>query len=274
METPICASKLLLAPGQIPSFVTLAQDPQVPATNLGNSETALKFSYAGNQWDASFLVFRGWNHLPELQTDRDHAGSRFGSRCCPDFSSLHSGGGDGSFTSGKWIFRGEAAYVWTENNNGQNPLIQPSHLDSVLGVERPIGHGLGGDFRVQGQFLFRYYPQFLAPSQAGGGNALVASVNQQAAEMNALIQNYQDQTRPGATLRLAYSNETSGIDTDVFLMGNFLGGGYLVRPQLAYAWTDSLKTTLGVDYYGGPSDRPLGVFAPYSSVFAEARCLF
>jgi hypothetical protein len=260
-------SRLLLAPGQVSANILGATSVQSPPATLSNSETALKMAYAGKGWDATVLVYRGWNHLPEFQVLSISSSSVTVSQVFHQYRAL---GADGSVTFGQWIVRAEAAYIWTENDDGQNPLIQPSHLDSVLGLERPIG----SDFRIQGQLLLRYFPRYLSPSQISDPNPLFAAVYQQVAQTNALIQNYQDSIRPSASLRISYSNDQNRWSGEIFLLGNFLGGGLLVRPQLGYGLTDALKATLGLDYYTGPSDRPLGVLSPYNALYSELKYSF
>jgi hypothetical protein len=270
--TPVFAqTQLLLAPGQIPANISLNTTPQTPTASLANSETALKVAYTGNQWDASLLFFRGWNHTPLFQaTAVTGALPNLGVNAIETFQRYKALGGDASFVTGKWVLRAETAYVWTENDDGQSPLLQPSHFDAVAGVERP----LGDDFRLQVQGLIRYYPQFLPPSQATGATPVLTYVNQQIALSNALVQNYQDQVRPAATARFAYSNEKDGIEAEIFILANLVGGDYLVRPQFTYACTDALKLIAGLDYRAGPADRPLGALAPYNSVFTEVRYVF
>lgn len=269
---PVLAqSKVLLAPGQVPASFVIADTFQTPATTLSNISLALKTTYTGNQWDASLLAYRGFNSLPEFQATSvgeiplvPILNASFG------FHRFRALGGDISLTVGKWVLKTEDAYVWTENNDGQNPLTLPSYLSSVISVERP----LGADFRVQTQIWVRYYPNYLSPAQASGPNPLQALINQQVARANALIQNYQDRVRPAGTLRVTYTDERDGLEAQLLIAMNFNGGDYLLRPKLDYSISDSLKATLGMDYYAGPADRPFGVLEPFSSVFTEFRYLF
>jgi hypothetical protein len=272
VATPVFAkTQLLISPLAVPSGVTLSGSPIDPPETLGNTETAIKVAYAASQWDASLIAFRGFNHMPEF--------TLLGVSGTPSapvagvgqtFHPIRAAGGDASFTTGKWVFRAETAYAWTENDDGANPLIQPSHWDSVVGVERPVGD----DFRLQGQFVYRYIPAFAPASSAGGATPVLAQLNQGIAQANALLLAYQDRSRPGATFRAGYSNEDNGIDAEIFVLGNFVGGDYLLRPKFSYHWTQALLTTLGVEWYGGPDDRPLGTMKPFSSVFTEAKYSF
>ena len=269
--TPIFPqTRLLLAPGQVPSTVTVGST-QAPAATLTNAETAFKMAYSGQDWDASFLVFRGWNHMPDFQvTSITGSLPNVAIGVAQNFHPYRALGMDGSVTFGKWILRSEGAYVWTENDDGQNPLIQPSHLDWVMGLERP----LGDHFRVQGQFFARYFPRYLAPSQISDSNPLLAFVYQEVARTNALIQNYQEAFRPSGTLRIAYSHDQTGVEAEIFTMVNFVGWDYVVRPKASYLWTDSLKISLGMDYYGGPLDRPFGALTGYNALFSEMKYSF
>jgi hypothetical protein len=268
-------SKLLLQSSAFPSQINLSSSVSNPAANLSNSESAFKLSYAGQQWDFSWSAFSGWNHLPEfevvsIQTLGASSNPEVSATIEQTFHRYRALGLDTSFTSGKWIFRGESAYVWTENDDGTTPMIQPSHWDFVLGTERSFWE----DFRIQAQSVFRFFPRYQAPTQAAGSNALQTGVFQQVAALNALIQGYQDSFRPAATLRLSYSNEFKGLAADAFIYMNFVGGDYLFRPSLDYFLTESFKLTVGVDYYGGPSNRPLGRLSEFNSLFLEAKYFF
>ncbi|HUP58501.1 MAG TPA: hypothetical protein VM598_13675 [Bdellovibrionota bacterium] len=262
--TPVFAqSTLLFNPALAPAGITVGATPVTPPATFANTEQALKAAYAGSGWDASVLYFRGFNHMPEF--------FRSGTASVGlTFNRIHAAGADFSFTSGKYTFRGESAYVWTRNDDGTNPTIQPTHWDSVVGVERPFGE----DFRLQIQGVWRYHPHWTAPDQAGGADPVSIAFNRQIAAVNALILNYQEKSRPGATMRFSYLDSSNGFDAELFLLGNFVGGDYLLRPKAAYAWTDAFRTTLGIEWYSGPEGRTLGQLRVYNSVFTEAKYSF
>jgi hypothetical protein len=258
----------------VPAGIALNGAAATPPETLGNTETAFKASYAADRWDASISAFRGFNHTPEFAvlstTVNPSTGLPVAFGVGQTFHRIRAAGADLSLTWGKWIFRGESSYTWTENDNGLNPLIQPSHWDSVLGLERPIS----GDFRIQAQFVYRVFPLWSGPAQATGPDPATAQVNQGISAANAQLLSYQDPNRPGATLRVSYSNEANGIDAEIFVLGNFVGSDYLIRPKFSYHWTDAFLTTIGADWYGGPTDRPLGAMQVFNSVFTEAKYSF
>jgi hypothetical protein len=269
--TPLFAQgKTLFPPSLVPANIYVGS-PVSPPVEMGNSEVSGKLSYSGQGWDTSISGFSGYSHSPELQVT-----SISGNPLSPSvvvsqvYRNVWSVGADGSYSSERWIYRGETAFTQTPNNDGQNPTQEPSHWDSVLGAER----ALGGHFRGQGQFIYRYFPQYTSPNQATGPDPLTTQVNQVLASENAILLQYQDQVRPSVTLRLSYTDDKNGWDGEIFYLENLAGDDFVIRPRVSYAWTDLFKTTLGLELYGGPTNRPLGAYAPYSAIFFEAKYTF
>lgn len=263
-------SKLLISPSSIPSGVAVGAT-QTPTFTFANSEQAGRVTYNGSGWDASLLAFRGWSHLPEFaETGRSGTATSFVLQLSPTYRRVRVLGADGSYAFENWVFRAESAYFWTENDDGTDPTRMPSHWDSVLGLERPVWD----DFRIQGQVLWRFIPRYTAPADVGGEDATAIAVNQNVAFTNAQVLNYQEKSRPGATLRVSYSSEKSDWEPEVFVMGNFVGGDFLLRPKLAYRWTEALRMTLGIDHYGGADDRPLGALKHFNATYAELKYTF
>jgi len=252
-------SRLLIADSTVPTGVTLVNGSSVPATGLDEGELGVKASYSQSSWDLEVLAFRGWNHLPDLQlvgtslTQTHHHESGLGINA--------------SASSGRFVFRAESAWIWTENPDGLNPLVEPTHWDSVLGVERSMGE----DFRIQLQMISRVHPDFLKPE-----DVFTSPVDPRLAlaKANALVQGYQFKTRIGATFRAAYTSASTGFEAELFALGNFMGGDSLLRPRLSYPLTDSLRLTGGMEWYSGPRDRSLGALQDFNSVFAEAKASF
>jgi len=269
--TPIFAQgRQLFPPNLIPFGVTLA-DPNTPSITFLDSEIGDKISYTGAGWDASLSFFNGWSHQPQLQEiSHSLVGPIVLLNMGQVFRRVISYGGDASISHDKWVFRGESAYTVTPNDSGSNALELPTHWDSVVGAERP----LGDKFRVQAQIILRIFPRYTSPSSQTGSDPISTTINQQIAAENALLNSYQDPSRPGGTLRVSYTDDKTGWDGEIFVLQNFAGGDFLVRPRVSYAWTDLIKSTVGLDLYGGPTNRPLGALAPDSAVFAETKYSF
>lgn len=261
-------SRLLFPASRISSSVTGVSTVNKPTPTMNNSESAFKISYAGQEWDASLSYYQGYNHLPiilpvTITSPTAITAQQF-------FYRQKAVGSDVSMTWGDWLIRGEAAFVTTENPEANDPLTPPSRLDAVVGVERSFLT----DFRFQLQTTLRQHPKYNNPKEYTNVNPITQAVYREIGALNSQIHNYQEKDRVGGTLRVSYTNAENGIDTELFLMGNAIGGDYLVRPKFSYLWSDAIRTTLGIDYYGGPDDRPLGALKAYNSVFFEGKYSF
>jgi hypothetical protein len=266
-------SDYLVPPTALPSGVTL-EEKRTPERNLKNTEFALKSAYAGEGWDASLSYFHGFDHRPEF-AEVSHtliSPTAAAVRLTRLFHRVNAAGGDASYSRGDWIYRLESAYTWTENNEGTNPLITPSHWDAVLGAERPIGER----FRVQGQFISRLFPKFTEPRQAGGADAISTQINRQVAAANALLQQYQDKWDTASTLRGSYSSETGVFTAEMLWYQGLDYGDYYLQPLVSYGLMESMsmRLYLGADHYGGPSDRSVGSLQSYNAIFTEVKFTF
>ncbi|MCC6278243.1 MAG: hypothetical protein IT289_10045 [Oligoflexia bacterium] len=244
---------------------------QEPTTQLSNSEIATKLAYNGDGWDASFSFFSGWDHRPHFEEKvRVMVGLTPMVQVAQTFRRINAVGADGSWAGEKWVLRFESAYVQTENYDGQFTIVTPSHWDTVIGAERP----LGDRFRIQAQLVSRVYPKFKRPEEVSWGDAISTAINQSVSQANALMLGYQDPFYPSGTLRIAYTNDEDHWEAEVFYLQNFVGSDYLLRPKIAISATDNLKISLGADLYNGPNDRPLGALKSLSSVFTEVKYTF
>ncbi len=257
----------LIPPALIPNGITIGGAPQY-AVNFDNTEYGFKTNYSGRGWDASLSLFRGFNHQEQFSlTQYQLNGSNLVANFSQIFNRVLAVGVDGSKNFGKWVARLEGAYFRTDNDSALNMLSIPSHLDAVAGIERPVGD----DFRISGQLLIRYFPNYSSLTQAIGPDLFSQQLNLQLASANALLLQYQDRTRPSGSLRLAWAPGDTDWSAEVFYIYSCAGGDYLVRPQVNYRPIDNFKLTLGSDNYGGDPAKPLGSLKPYNSVYFEAK---
>jgi len=267
-------STLLLPPGLIPPGVLYVNTrpsiwERATTSGLDDTAAALMVAYAGSGWDASLIGYRGWSSLPELA----YAGYDATTGLVlinPVYHRIGAAGVNASTSLGSWVLRAEGAYVITENNDGENPLIQPSHLQSVGGVERP----LGSKFRVGVQGIWRWNPRLAPPENAPYTDVYSQMVNPLLAGANAILFGYQAHNQVSATARVGYSDEVHLINVDLFAIYNFYGGDSFIRFKASYGLLQSLKLTLGFDRYAGPIDSPFGAMKPFSAAFAEAMFTF
>ncbi len=267
-------SKVLVPPAALPAGITL-EDTERPSVRPENTEVAAKLSYSGDGWDGSLSAFYGWNHKPEF-AEIDHrivataAGPLLLARGTQLFRRIRAIGADASLSKGDWVYRLESAYTFTENNDGKNPTVLPSHWSSVLGLERPILER----FRIQAQLLSKLYPRFTAPNDAGGRDSVSAALNRQIAAANALIHQYQEKWETAATLRVSYETSSSPFRAEILYYQSINGGDWYLQPLLSYGFIDNFRVYLGSDQYGGPGWRSLGSLRTYNSVFTEMKYAF
>ncbi len=269
--TPIATHSIVYyKPELLPTNITM-NDFQTPSAKISNSEEALKFEFNKSNWDISISAFRGFNHTPEF-----FLSSSSGTILAPTYvitptiRKASAIGSDFSIAFDDWILRTETAYWKTENKNGENPLIQPSHLDSVIGLEKPFFT----DFRIQPQFIVRYFPKYKSPNDVTGSNLIEEAGNKIVATTNGLILNYQDRYRPSSSLRFAYNPQAFDWDAELYFVYNFKGKDSFLRPKFSYLWNDFLRLTLGWDRYAGNSTRPFGANKNLNSIFLEAKVSF
>lgn len=259
-------SKMLVPPGLLPAIVQL--DPvSHPTMSIANTEIGVKLGWAPGGWDAALVGFRGFNHVPEAflvsATPQEVVVGR-------TLRPILAGGLQASATAGDWVLRFESAYVSTENDDGRDSRKQPTHVDTTVGVERP----LGDRFRVQTQGIARVHPRWLTPDLAPADNKALLPVERAIANANAVTFDYNHQVRPGATLRLAYTSEDERLEIELAGMAYFVGFDWVVQPQIAWRVLDALELRAGVQMFGGHHDGALGALHDYSGAFAQSTYTF
>jgi hypothetical protein len=268
--TPVApVSTLLIPPGLVPSNVTVLAG-QRPDASLANSEVAGRVTVNGNGWDVSLIGFRGWNHTPEFELRQIEPSGVI------DIGTVQhryvAAGGDASVTIGRVVLRAESAYVVTDNPDGTNPLIQPTHWDTTAGIESSF---FQEHLRVQLQGIARVHPQYTAPADARGPDPATTAADVAIARSNSILLNYTSRYRIASSARVAYATSDDKFGAEVFAIVDLEGvHDYFVRPLLTYRPTDALKFELGVDLYGGPNDSPLGALSTFNGAFLQATYQF
>jgi hypothetical protein len=255
-------STLLIPAGLIPAGVTVT--PTVsPSYTLDNSEVAARVAFRGSGWDAALVGFRGFNHDPEYI---EQSASTQAVVVAQTYRHILAAGGEASVSPGKWVLRAEGAYVATENAIDGNHAVQPSHIDAIVGVERPFGDRL----RVNLQGFMRYYPSFDVGPPAGA-DPVTAAVQGQIITVNELLQNFQHPWNPGGTLRLTWTSPGGTLELEGVVVVNFASAfdswNCIARPLVTYHATDALRFSLGAEYFGGARDTPLGALRDFSGGF-------
>lgn len=255
-------SKLLIPTSGVPSGIAIQTEPDSPRLFGDRQEWAVKLAWLQSSWDVSLSYFDGRSRFGQFVWD----GSRVDLRYLP----VRAIGNDFSVAFDAFVLKGESAYYFYDvgkRGTGDLALTQPDHFEGVLGVERPFGER----FRVLAQLLYRLHPSLRDSQTYVGATPIETAIVRGVARANALIQNYQDRSRLGATFLLGWNEEEGNWTAELAAVGNFVGGDYVLRPKVARKLGDSLRASAGLDFYGGPEDRPLGSLRSYRSAFVEAE---
>lgn len=265
------STRPLIPPDLVPEGV-VDEGLERPEPSLANAEVAGRIAYAGSMWDLALMGFHGWNHVPQYEL-RSYSATQV------NVGRRHRGhdavGMQASVSSGSWVFRMESAYVWTDNGDGSDPERQPSHWDSVAGVERPLFERV----RVQGQLVVRYHPTLRSIGEIRGTDPIDTALRKEVTRANAILLNYRFRTWPVATLRLAYATQSRVFEAEVFGAAQLVREDgedvdFFVRPQLTWAASDALRWRLGAEIYEGANDGVFGALDPFSGVYTEGEFLF
>lgn len=258
-------TQMLIPITAVPAGLSVQEKPDHPAFFGDRQEFAAKVAYLAPSFDTSISFFDGRTHFGQYVWD--------GKRVALEYAKVRAIGTDFSITFDDFVFRGESAYFFYDSGKrggGGLSLTEPNHWDTVLGIERPLGER----FRILVQLLYRVHPSLQDPEAYLGSTPLETAIVRGIGAANALIQNYQDHSRVGATMLVAYTGEEERWTAQIAATGNFVGGDYLLRPKITRKVSDSVRLAAGMDYYGGPSDRPLGALRDFRSAFLEGILKF
>jgi hypothetical protein len=258
-------TKMLIPTRGVPAGLVVNTDPGSPGLFKDSQEWALKLAYLASSFDFSVSAFNGRDHFGQFVWDGREVGLLF--------EKEKALGADFSITFNDFILRGESAYFFYDSGahgGGGQSLTEPNHWDSVLGIER----GFGRRVRVIAQATYRVHPAQRDSAEYVGATPLDTQIERGVGAANALVQNYQQRSEVGATLLGTYTSEDETWVFEIGALGNFIGGDFVIRPKLTHKLRDSLHAALGMDYYGGPTDKTLGALRDYRSAYLEVALDF
>ena len=238
-----------------------------PGVTFSRGETdsrrqwALKLDQSGKAVDWSVSYYDGLDLVPDISFGGPAPG---GIVAQISHHRVRVIGGDAATSFGAYRFAVELAHTRTEDADGSNPSIKNSYWFGVVGVERTFEDNLS----LNTQLFVRRVDRYSDPGSIA--NPAVRAL----AVQNAILNSQYDKQQYGLTLRVGkkWLNETLEGELAGSLLLN--RSGYLVRPKLNYAWSDSLKLIAGVEYFSGSDKTSYGRQEKNRGVFAEVRYFF
>jgi hypothetical protein len=269
---PVFASTRPLVPKDLVPEGVIDEGLVRPEPSVAHAEVAGRVRYAGAMWDAAVMGFHGWNHVPEYELRSIGA---TGVTVRRRHRAIDAVGLEASASVDAWVFRVESAYVWTDNPSGTNPERQPSHWDTVVGVERPFFDRL----RAQAEVVFRYHPTLRPLEDVVGADPIETFVRREMRKVNALLLSYRYQSWPLGALRLAYATEDDRFEAELFgavqlvrEQGEDLD--FFLRPQVTWSVSDALRWRLGAELFEGSAGGFFGSLHTFSGAYTEGEFVF
>jgi len=255
----------LVVTGIVLPYFQPNKQPIPPASGVVYAESipeggqyALKFEQSGHAVDWSLSYFQGFDLNPDIAIDTVQAGSLALSL---QHHKVRVLGADAATVVGRYGLRAEAAYTWTEDEEGTDPFVKNPFFYAVAGADRTFFEYLN----VNLQYFVRQVSKFNDP------NAIVDPLTRNVALQQAIASNQLDSFQQGASLRIGnkWLNET--LEAEVAAVVNFTRRDYYLRPKLSYYFDDHWKGALGANAFHGDSNTFFGLLEDRSSVFAEMR---
>jgi hypothetical protein len=239
------------------SGITLQeQDPPDSWQQIG-----LKLDRSGGAVDWSVSYATVYDRFPDLSVISAGAS---GVNIGLNHNRIHVFGADAATTIGPVGIRAEAAYTRTKDESGNDPTTKNSTLYAVLGAE----YSLIENLNLNAQYLYRHVFNFVDPTTIADPNTQLLALQ------TSLLANQMQENQHGASVRLSYKLFHETLEPEVAFVGWFTGAGWLVRPKVTYAASDSIRLIGGAQFFGGPAQSFFGRLQDTSTFFVEARFLF
>lgn len=224
-----------------------------PSETLENSQYAFKIDSIGGKLDWSLSYFDGFDPMPDLALSA--------TGIILNYPRIRVIGGDFAAAIGKFGIRGEAAYFFTEDMDGNNPEKKNPYLFYVLGVDRTFLEYL----YLNLQFIQRIVTNYKNPIDIQDPYLRDVAVK------SAIINNQLDMVTNAVSLKIGYKMFHEALNLELSGIYNLTRRDYLIRPKITYAFTDHLFGILGADIYQGKDDSLFGWLEDNTTVFVELK---
>jgi hypothetical protein len=250
-------------------------DDRLPALTFENGSAGIKLDRSGGKVDASIAYYYGFNLLPEVRIARAAADPLTGALTADvdlAHGRQHMIGADFATAAGRFGYRGEVAWVQTDNPHARRVESVVPYLSYVLGIERSFSNSLS----VIVQYTGRYVPDRIDPERALENNSdpVLAQAKFLAARSTVVINQQLDTVQNGWSLRLDKKFWNDTLDCELLGVHYFERNDFFVRPRVAYDWTDAWKTSIGGEVFHGPNNSTFGRIERNTGGFVEVKYSF
>ncbi|MDD5332810.1 MAG: hypothetical protein PHS32_03610 [Rhodoferax sp.] len=259
--SPEISLSVIWKAGFSPSSVPMSSDAGNAYTLIKPDDHApelgVRLNRSGSDVDWSVSLYRGRSLLP-------HAGFQQPTSGTPlqlTYPSITMVGADMTTNVSTFGTRLEFAYTYPTNSNQTDQPGMQRNLYVVAGIDRTFFPRLNVNVQL---FLRRAWDLStgnLAPQYAAADQFNEAMFMQQRSQVT------------GMTMRIAnyWLNDT--LAAEVFVQRYFLNGDTFVQTMMTYAFTDSVRGTIGGRHYAGQGPQ-FGPLRKTNGAFAEIRYSF
>ena len=249
-------------------------EERLPAMTFRNGSAGIKLDRSGGKVDASIGYYYGFNLLPEVRIVEASANPATGA-LSGDVDLAHGRqhmiGADFATAAGRFGYRGEVAWVQTDNPHARRVESIVPYLWYVLGIERSFSDSLS----VILQYVGRYVPQRIDPERAlSNPDPVLGQAMFLAARSTVVINQQLDTVQNGWSLRIDKKFWNDTLDCELLGVQYFERNDFFIRPRLAYDWTDAWKTSIGGEVFHGPKNSTFGRIEKNTGAFVEVKYSF
>lgn len=254
----------------LPEFISYTiplQQPAPPVTlreqTPGNTfgQWAVRVEQTGKAVDWSLSFFDGFDRSPDVRLGQI---SPAAVAVFLTHNRIQVIGADAATTIGRYGLRGEAAYTFTQDGSGKNPLIKNPFFYLVLGGDRTFQEYLN----INCQYFLRVVSNFHNPAE------VTDPLRRALALRLAAVTNQRDQVQNGASIRVSYKWFNETLEGELAGVLSFTRLDFALRPKLTYAFTDRWKGLVGADIFRGSKNVLFGRLRKNSGAYVELRYSF
>jgi hypothetical protein len=165
-----------------------------------------------------------------------------------DFDRVHHFGTDFSAAAGGFTFRGEAAYLLTEDIEGDDPQVHNNRIEYLAGFDRDLPlSNLNINIQGRGSYILAN-DEIQAGEPATGTQPDIEYEEDESYHSNTLI----------ASLSDSYANDT--VNPELGFIYNIEDQDMLIRPELELTLKDDSTLTLRGSIFAGDEDTRFGQY--------------
>lgn len=241
--------------------IPLGSLPQnlIRSTDPGRPEWALKLDRSGGGVDWSISYFDGFDRFARYRVD-------FTSPTTPVFRSTYERmqtlGADFAWAQGAWTMRGEFSYSHLEQSCTTCELNRRKVARAVFGVDRDFWDTANINFQLFSVVRSYQDPESVPAARKPFSLALDRLNSEFAAR------------EWGMTFRVSNRFLNDRLKLELAAIADMTNQSLVLRPRASYAFNDSLKLGVGIDYFRGDNQTFFGARKKNDAAFIELGLIY